>query len=597
MAAPSALQALLSGVRRPAGSSQQVGPLLKTKPATLRSTGPSRNPQTLSSEPGSRPPQLDFFQSAGKKPVDKMARKRQRDLAARAAAGDRGSDSDAESDHSDCESDGEDDMAHALCESLGGSMSVAKALVQLGAGVGTEVQRKVMPLMANEGGGADGESGGNPGADVIAVAPTGSGKTLCYAAPVLAAIAAQRMQAAAATTAKGKKRKRSKPQSSPSCLVLVPTRELATQVGGVFSRLAHAARLPLAVTVLASKAALTGLGGAKIDVVVATPQRAVVALDRGVLGLNSNLKHVVLDEADRLLDDGFVSQVDTVLASCDSANPKRRIHCFTATLPPSAETLIQSLTRNPVKVVVGGGAYGGSAAVTEAARLVKQRFLFAGGKGEQGKVTAVRGMLRDGLAAPILLFVQSKERAADLFRELIFDGIDVDAIHADRSGAARSSAIARFRAGRLPVLIATDVLARGLDFKAVATVVNYDMPASAAAYIHRIGRTGRAGRAGAAVTLFTEEDSSLLRPVARVARASGAEVPDWMLAQRKARPDEAARMQVHPPRRKRVGGSGHAALPKRHRKAVVPKRNDFGEEEDEGSDRSADNAEDSGSDA
>lgn len=432
--------------------------------------------------------------------------------------------------------------------------------------------------MAAEAQPAEGDPGKSaaPGADVIAVAPTGSGKTLCYAAPVLASIAAARGSAKAS---KSKKRKRNQP-SSPSCLVLVPTRELATQVGGVFSRLVHAARMSVAVVVLASKSGLTGLGGASVDVVVATPQRASVALDRGLLNLSASLKHVVLDEADRLLDDGFVSQVDTVLASCDAANPARRVHCFSATLPPAVETLVQSLTRNPVKVVVGGGSYGGSAAVSEAARLVKQQFLFAGGKGEQGKVTAVRGMLREGLAAPILLFVQSKERATDLFRELIYDGIDVDAIHADRSGAARSSAIARFRAGRLPVLIATDVLARGLDFKAVATVINYDLPASAAAYIHRIGRTGRAGRSGVAVTLFTEEDAPLLRAVAHVARASGADVPDWMLAQRKARPDEAARMETRPLRRKRVGGSGHAILPRRHRKALVPARKDFGEEEE-----------------
>jgi ATP-dependent RNA helicase DDX52/ROK1 len=185
----------------------------------------------------------------------------------------------------------------------------------------------------------------------------------------------------------------------------------------------------------------------------------------------------------------------------------------------------------------------------------------------------VRGMLKDGLMPPVLLFVQSKERAADLFRELIYDGIDVDAIHADRSGAARSSAIARFRAGALAVLIATDLLARGLDFKAVATVINYDFPTSPAAYVHRIGRTGRNGRHGAAVTLFTEEDTELIRPVARLAVASGCtDIPPWMLSLGSGRRDRdaAKRLEMHPPQRQRVGGSSIAKLPTRKRRAVVP---------------------------
>lgn len=526
--------------------------------------------------------------------------------------------------------DDERSMAVKLAERLCGQMAIARGLIALGAGVLTQVQERAMGLVAC-GRSVTGDAQSDdetvslqPSNDIIAVAPTGSGKTLCYAAPICAHLMALRNEkplkekekclvagqnssdvlARARTKAR---RARSKLKSKqpkviltdnhartgldehvdnvsvslvqlsptlrsvdsrkvPFCLVLTPTRELAVQVGGVFERLAAASRMKLAVSVIASKSALTGLGEANLDVVVATPQRCVLALDRRLIDLSA-LQHVVLDEADRLLDDGFIAQVDAVLAECGS---QRRLHSFSATMPPATEQIIRGLCESPKKIVVGGGSYGGSAAVADIARTIKQKFMFVGGKGEQGKVLAVRGMLKDGLQPPVLLFVQTKERAAELFRELIYDGVNIDAIHADRSGAARSSAIARFRAGRVPILIATDILARGLDFRAVSTVINYDMPSSAEAYVHRIGRTGRNGRPGCAITLFTEEDSELLRAIANVARAGGAEIPEWMLAQKRLRRDRALALEKNPPRRQQIGGSSHATLRRRGTKAINP---------------------------
>lgn len=515
-----------------------------------------------------------------------------------------------------------DNLVHRLC----GQEALARGLIAVGAGVLTRVQERAMGLVAC---GGDVKDRGNDEStrqpvDVIAVAPTGSGKTLCYAAPVCAHLMAVRKQYYAqkrvamqldsteessnalerARMQAKRKRPRSKTSTrqnqahldfaqefsvqsnlskvndenrlhgmraveskkAPFCLVLAPTRELAFQVGGVFERLAAASRMKLAVTVIASKATLTGLGGANLDIVVATPQRCALALERRLVDLSA-VQHVVMDEADRLLDDGFIGQVDAVLAECGSS---RRLHSFSATMPPATEQILRGLCATPVKIVVDGGAYGGSAAVSNISRTIYQRFIFVGGKGEQGKVMAVRGMLKEGLQPPVLVFVQSKERAAELFRELIYDGVHVDAIHADRSGAARSSAIVRFRAGRLPILIATDILARGLDFRAVSTVVNYDMPSSAEAYVHRIGRTGRNGRCGRAVTLFTEEDAELLRAIANVARASGAEVPDWMLAQKRLRRDKALALEKKPPKRKHIGGSSFATLPRKHVRAKNP---------------------------
>jgi ATP-dependent RNA helicase DDX52/ROK1 len=554
---------------------------------------PAASASASAADMAALPAQLDFFrqqQSASVAPCFGVrAPKRPRAPA------------DSNTDASSSESDSDDELdataleEDALVAELSpdiGSECVARGMVRMGAGVRTKVQERGMRLVANG------------DVHVVAVAPTGSGKTLAYTAPIIAcivklqeavsnAIAAEKEAIAETGKKQGGRRKkcRSEPPTAPSsgvqrkdkrapiCLVLVPTRELAVQVGAVFTRLADECRAPrvkLNVSVVASKAALAGLGGANVDVVVATPQRCAVALERKLLDL-SRVKHVVLDEADRLLDDGFISQVDAVLAACGNMDKPGapltyKLHAFSATMPSATEDIIRGLAGKDkvTKVVVGGGSYGGSAAVADVADSISQKFMFVGGRGEQGKVLAVRGMIKDGLQPPVLLFVQSKERAADLFRELIYDGIDVDAIHADRSGAARSSAIARFRAGRLSVLIATDILARGLDFRAVATVVNYDMPTSASAYVHRIGRTGRNGRSGAAITLFTEEDSDLLRAVAGVAKASGAEVPAFFFSQKKHRRDEIARLETRPPARRRVGGSSAASLHSRPSTARMP---------------------------
>lgn len=141
--------------------------------------------------------------------------------------------------------------------------------------------------------------------------------------------------------------------------------------------------------------------------------------------------------------------------------------------------------------------------------LVEQELLFVGN--ESGKLVAFRNLVHKGLAPPVLVFVQSKERAQQLFSELIYDGINVDAIHADRTQMQRDNTVRSFREGKVWVLICTELMARGVDFKGVNLVVNYDFPPSAIAYIHRVGRAGRAGRKGRAITFFTTDDTANLR--------------------------------------------------------------------------------------
>merc|ERR1712151_149126 len=178
-----------------------------------------------------------------------------------------------------------------------------------------------------------------------------------------------------------------------------------------------------------------------------------------------------------------------------------------------------------------------------------------------------RQLVQEGkVKPPVLIFVQSKERAKQLFGELVYDGIFVDAIHADRTKLQRDNTVKAFRTGKIWMLICTDLMARGVDFKGVETVVNYDFPQSAATYIHRVGRTGRAGRPGNAVTFFTMQDFDSLRGIVGVMRASGCEVPEWMLRLKK-QPKKVRRMaEQRPPERKRVSTISGWDLARSHKR-------------------------------
>jgi ATP-dependent RNA helicase DDX52/ROK1 len=189
----------------------------------------------------------------------------------------------------------------------------------------------------------------------------------------------------------------------------------------------------------------------------------------------------VLDEADKLLELGFLEQCDEVLAACDGSTVQRCL--FSATMPPAVEDLVHSVLRQPVKVVVGEK--------NAAADTVEQSLVFCGRK--DGKLVALRQMVREGLRPPLLIFVQSVERAMQLFHALVYDGLRADVLHAERTAAQREATVSKFRTGQVWVLIATELVARGMDFKGVSLVINYDFPQTTTSYIHRIGRSGRAG--------------------------------------------------------------------------------------------------------
>jgi ATP-dependent RNA helicase DDX52/ROK1 len=262
---------------------------------------------------------------------------------------------------------------------------------------------------------------------------------------------------------------------------------------------------------------------AKYDLIVSTPMR-LLSLVRGSAIDLSAVEVLVLDEVDKLLElsesdkhrgqgsgdndedddegDGngnqevatrssFLKQVDEIIAECTSESLQRGL--FSATIGPFVRDLAASFLNDPVYITIG--------TENASASTIDQKLVFVGR--EDGKLLAIRQIIQQGITPPVLIFLQSKERAKDLYRELVYDAINVEVIHSEKTSQQREDIIKRFRIGDIWVLICTDLIARGVDFKGVKMVINFDLPQSAVAYIHRIGRTGRAGNRGTAITLFT----------------------------------------------------------------------------------------------
>lgn len=341
--------------------------------------------------------------------------------------------------------------------------------------------------------------------DLIACAPTGLGKTVAFLLPMVQLLVEANLS------------------KNPGVrgLVLAPTNELALQIHVQLQQLTRGFKsvtLALLSRQLATRLSDKIVSGEKYSVIVSTPLRLLDMVQGGHLDL-STVEQLVIDEADRMFDRGFVEQTDALLAAL--SNAKLRTSIFSATIPAKVEELANSIMRDPVRVIVGHKE--------AASSLIDQKLVFTGS--EDGKLLAVRQMIQQGeFKPPVIIFLQSITRAKALFHELVYDRLNVDVIHAERTPAQRDEVIRRFKNGDIWVLITTDVLARGVDFKGVNLVINYDVPQTAQAYVHRIGRTGRGGKPGKAVTFFTKEDTLAVRPVVNVMKQSGCEAGygSWM---------------------------------------------------------------------
>nr|CCA14481.1 DEAD/DEAH box RNA helicase putative [Albugo laibachii Nc14] len=379
------------------------------------------------------------------------------------------------------------------------------------------------------------------GRDVLGTAPTGSGKTAAFLIPILMRLA------------------RTHTQASIRSIIVSPTRELAVQIQKELRQLTVGYDLHSVVLSKTSAVNFSEKPFPKIDILIATPLRLVHLIQQAKVDL-SGVEVITLDEADRLFELGFIDQIDEIIASCTFPDVQRTM--FSATMLQGVEEAAISVLRDPHKIAVGVKNSG--------AKSIDQKLMFVGK--EEGKLVAMKQLGHIGLQIPALLFVQNKERVDELYQELLYDGIHVGAIHADRSQMQRDQVLREFRAGKIWVLICTDLICRGLDFKAVNMVINYDFPQSAISYIHRIGRTGRNGRKGFAVTFFTERDMQFVRPIANVIKLSGQQVPAWMLSLKKPSNGKRQHLLKAPPKRQHVTTVSAYDLQKAHKRIQMKKR-------------------------
>src|SRR5687768_7868355 len=336
----------------------------------------------------------------------------------------------------------------------------------------TPIQREAIPLLL-------------AGRDILAEAPTGTGKTAAFALPIL-----QRITIGEAGP------------NSTSALIVVPTRELAMQVAEAFHVYGKALGARV-VPVYGGQPIGQQLRGLRrgVDIVVATPGRAVDHLKRGSLSFDA-ARIVVLDEADEMLDMGFAEDLDTIL----SATPTdRQTALFSATISPTITRIAKRHLREPARITVHAekATGDGVARVRQTAYVVRR----------VDKLAALCRILDVEDPASTLVFARTRGEVDDLAEALSSRGHDAGALHGGLAQEARDRIMGRFRDGSLDVLVATDVAARGLDIEHVSHVVNFDVPSDPDAYVHRIGRTGRAGREGVAITLVEPREHRLLRNI------------------------------------------------------------------------------------
>ncbi|OCK59373.1 DEAD/DEAH box helicase [Bradyrhizobium sp. LMTR 3] len=330
--------------------------------------------------------------------------------------------------------------------------------------------------------------------DVLGIAQTGTGKTAAFVLPMLTLLE------------KGRARAR-----MPRTLILEPTRELAAQVKENFDKYGAGQKLNVALLI----------GGVSfgdqdskltrgVDVLIATPGRLLDHTERGGL-LLTGVELLVIDEADRMLDMGFIPDIERI---CKLVPFTRQTLFFTATMPPEISRISETFLHNPERIEVSRPA-------TTATGV--SQFKVNGGREPHEKRELLRRLLRDAKDLNnAIIFCNRKREVAVVHKSLQKHGFSVGALHGDMDQSARTAALDQFRKGEIPLLVASDVAARGLDIPAVSHVFNFDVPHHADDYVHRIGRTGRAGRAGTAISIVTPLDS---KSIAAIERLIGQTIP------------------------------------------------------------------------
>ena len=338
----------------------------------------------------------------------------------------------------------------------------------------TPIQNQAIPLALN-------------GHDILGLAQTGTGKTLAFGLPLIDHLLAQP----------------GKPDpKTAKALILAPTRELVNQIADSLRTLTQKTKLRVATVV----------GGQSInkqimflsrgtDILVATPGRLIDLMERGAVDLGS-VRHLVLDEADQMLDLGFIHALRKIAPALGTP---RQTMLFSATMPKQMEELSRAYLTNPQRVQVSPPG--------KAADKITQSIHFVS---KPEKPSKLREILSQDLDALTLVFSRTKHGAEKLMKGLVADGYNAASIHGNKSQGQRDRAIKAFRAGEINILVATDVAARGIDIPGVAYVINYDLPEVPDNYVHRIGRTARAGREGEAIAFCSAEEVDLLRQIQKL---------------------------------------------------------------------------------
>ena len=398
---------------------------------------------------------------------------------------------------------------------LGLNEQILAGVATLGFNAPTPVQTAAIPAVL-------------AGKDVVASAQTGTGKTAAFMLPTLQRIAVEKPGGAEKPDAKepnasakpnaaagrGAKRGDTKRNAYPRALIITPTRELAAQIDAVAK----------SVCASTGQQAVIVTGGARYkhqitalqkgcDVLVATPGRLIDLLDKKHTSLE-NIQVLVLDEADRMLDMGFWPSVRRIMEQLPKAH---QTLLFSATLPTSITSTIDALLKDPERIEI--------ARTGQTAATIEQHLCSV----TQGQKPQLLKALIDSFdPAPerVLVFCRTKSRVDSIYKNLKAAGLKVDVMHADRPQKARARALERFRSGVIQVLVATDVMSRGIDIQGIDAVINFDVPLDPEDYVHRIGRTGRAGAAGQAYTFMGPDEVTPLREIEYFTKAL---IPTWDL--------------------------------------------------------------------
>ncbi len=329
------------------------------------------------------------------------------------------------------------------------------------------------------------------GRDLLGVAQTGTGKTAAFSLPLLHRLAASGNKALA---------------HKPRALILAPTRELAGQIND--SLRTYGRNVPLRSAVVFGGVSIrpqiqTLIRG--VHILVATPGRLIDLMNQGKVRLDA-VEVFILDEADRMLDMGFIRDVKKIASALPN---KRQTMLFSATMPGTVQSLADGLLNNPVRVEVAPRA--------TTAEKVEQRLLYVQKEKKRALVTE---LLNDSDIERVLIFTRTKHGADKVARHLLQNGVEAGAIHGNKSQNARQRALDAFKSGQIRALVATDIAARGIDVEGVTHVINFELPNEPESYVHRIGRTARAGASGIAISFCDSEERAYLRDIEKVIRQS-----------------------------------------------------------------------------